>query len=288
MKEKLVKAGASAKARTAATALAEIEASPPLSRRDEGPIAILTLDHQASRNSLSERMTAALRASLDEIAADKTVRALILAAKGPVFCAGHDLKEMTRRRRDADGGRRYFEEVFAHSARLMQSIVHLPVPAIAAVDGVATAAGCQLVASCDLAIAAPSARFATPGVNIGLFCSTPMVALSRNVSRKHAMEMLVTGEMISAREAMRIGLVNRLAEEGEALEGALALARRIATKPRAIVRIGKQAFYRQLEMPLHEAYAYASKVMVENMLAPDAQEGIDAFIGKREPRWTNE
>jgi enoyl-CoA hydratase/carnithine racemase len=270
-------------------ALAPGEARPPLSRHDEGAVAVLTLDHQASRNALSEAMMAALQAELDEIAREKAVRAVILAARGPAFCAGHDLKEMTARRGDTDKGRRYFEEVFARCARLMQSLVRLPRPVIAAVDGVATAAGCQLVASCDLAIASPTARFATPGVSIGLFCSTPMVALSRNVARKHAMEMLLTGEMISAEEAARIGLVNRVTEKGEsALDGAFELARRIAAKPPAIVRTGKEAFYRQVEMRLEEAYAYTSGVMVENMLARDAQEGIGAFIDKREPRWSGD
>ncbi|MBV9113906.1 MAG: enoyl-CoA hydratase [Hyphomicrobiales bacterium] len=265
------------------------ETRPPLSRRDDGAVAILTLDHQLSRNSLSEAMMGALQTILDEIAREKTVRAVILAAKGPVFCAGHDLKEMTARRADVDKGRRYFEDVFARCAKLMQSLVHLPRPVIAAVDGVATAAGCQLVASCDLAIASPSARFATPGVNIGLFCSTPMVALSRNVSRKHAMEMLLTGDFLSAEDAARIGLVNHVTQDGEtALEGALELARRIAAKPPATVRIGKEAFYRQAEMKLEEAYSYASRVIVENMLARDAQEGIGAFIGKREPRWSDD
>ena len=265
------------------------DARPPLSRHDESAVAVLTLDHQPSRNALSEAVMAALQGKLDEIAHENTVRAVVIAAKGSVFCAGHDLKEMNARRGDADKGRRYFEEVFARCARLMQTIVRLPHPVIAAVDGVATAAGCQLVASCDLAIASPSARFATPGVNIGLFCSTPMVALSRNVSRKHAMEMLLTGETISAEEAERIGLVNRVTKRGvTALTGALELAGRIAAKPKAIVRIGKEAFYRQAEMKLEEAYSYTSRVMVENMLARDAQEGIGAFIDKREPRWSED
>jgi enoyl-CoA hydratase/carnithine racemase len=269
--------------------LVQVATKPPLSRLDEGPIAILTLDHQASRNSLSEAMMAALQEKLDAIAREKTIRAVILAATGPVFCAGHDLKEMTARRGDTDKGRRYFEEIFARCAELMQSLVGLPRPVIAAIDGVATAAGCQLVASCDLAVASPTARFATPGVNIGLFCSTPMVALSRNVARKHAMEMLLTGEMLSAEEAVRIGLVNRVTKRGvTALDGALELARRIVAKPSATVRTGKEAFYRQVEMRLEEAYAYTSRVMVENMLARDAQEGIGAFIDKREPRWSGD
>ena len=262
---------------------------PFVSRRDEGAVAILTLDHQASRNSLSEAMMAELQSRLDEIAREKTVRAVVLAAKGPVFCAGHDLKELTARRTDADKGRRYFEEVFARCSQLMQSLVRLPRPVIAAVDGIATAAGCQLVASCDLAVASPSARFATPGVNIGLFCSTPMVALSRNVSRKHAMEMLLTGEMITAEEAERVGLVNRVTKTGEmAVDGALELARQIAAKPPATIRIGKEAFYRQVQMTLEEAYAYTSRVIVQNMLSDDAREGIAAFTEKREPRWTGD
>ena len=268
---------------------ASAEAARPLTRREVGSIVILTLDHQASRNSLSEAMMNELQSRLDEIAREKTVRAVVLAAEGPVFCAGHDLKELTARRADDDKGRRYFEDVFTRCARLMQSLVRLPRPVIAAVDGVATAAGCQLVASCDLAVASRSARFATPGVNIGLFCSTPMVALSRSVARKHAMEMLLTGELINAEDAARIGLVNRVTEDGEtALEAALELARRIARKPPSTVRVGKEAFYRQAEMNLDEAYAYTSRVIVENMLSADAREGIEAFIDKREPRWSGD
>ena len=265
------------------------ESARPLTRREMDSIAILTLDHQASRNSLSEAMMTELQSRLDEIAREKTVRAVVLAAEGPVFCAGHDLKELTARRADDDKGRRYFEDIFTRCARLMQSLVRLPRPVIAAVDGVATAAGCQLVASCDLAVASRSARFATPGVNIGLFCSTPMVALSRSVARKHAMEMLLTGELINAEAAARVGLVNRVTEDGEtALEAALELARRIARKPPSTVRVGKEAFYRQAEMNLDEAYAYTSRVIVENMLSADAREGIEAFIDKREPRWSGD
>jgi enoyl-CoA hydratase/carnithine racemase len=268
------------------TAHTKIEAR-PVTRGGEAGIAILTLDREASRNSLSEAMMAALQDHLDAVRSDKAIHVVILAAKGKAFCAGHDLKELAARRADPDHGRAYFEKIFALCAKLMQTIVHLPQPVIAAIDGVATAAGCQLVASCDLAVAAEGARFATPGVNIGLFCSTPMVALTRNVSRKRAMEMLLTGEMIDAQEAMRIGLVNRVTGAGEpALEGALSLARVIAAKSPLTVKIGKEAFYRQLEMPLEQAYAYASRVMAENMLARDAQEGIGAFIDKREPRWT--
>ena len=261
----------------------------PVTRRADGAVAILTLDHERSRNSLSDAMIAALQAELDAIAADRAVAAVVLAAKGKAFCAGHDLKEMAAHRRDDDRGRGYYTDLFARCARLMLAIVRLPQPVIAAVDGIATAAGCQLVASCDLAVAGSRAAFATPGVNIGLFCSTPMVALSRNLSRKAAMEMLLTGEMVDAQGAQRLGLVNRVAGEGEsALDAALALARLIASKSTLTVKTGKAAFYRQIEMPLEEAYAYASRVMVENMLARDAEEGICAFIDKREPRWSGE
>lgn len=258
-------------------------------REDKDRIAILTLDNERSRNSLSDAMIAALQAHFDAIATDRQVAAVILTAKGKAFCAGHDLKEMTAHRKDADHGRAFFEDLFARCARLMMTIVRLPQPVIAAVDGVATAAGCQLVASCDLAVAGHGARFATPGVNIGLFCSTPMVALSHNVPRKAAMEMLLTGEMVDAEEARRLGLVNRIASKGgAALDGALALARIIASKSTLTVKTGKAAFYRQLEMPLEEAYAYASRVMTENMLARDAEEGICAFIEKREPQWSDQ
>jgi len=270
------------------TAHTKIEA-PPVTRGGEAGIAILTLDREASRNSLSEAMMAALQDHLDAVRSDKATHVVILAATGKAFCAGHDLKELAARRADPDHGRAYFEKIFALCAKLMQTIVHLPQPVIAAIDGVATAAGCQLVASCDLAVAAEGARFATPGVNIGLFCSTPMVALSRNVTRKAAMEMLLTGEMVDAEEARRLGLVNRVTREGEsALDGALTLARVIASKSTLTVNTGKAAFYRQIEMPLAEAYAYASRVMTENMLARDAEEGICAFIEKREPRWSGE
>jgi enoyl-CoA hydratase/carnithine racemase len=250
-----------------------------------GSVLRLTLNRASARNALSESLMAALQQALDNASADKSVRAIILAAEGPAFSAGHDLKEMTAQRKSADGGKKAFAALFAQCSKLMQTIVRHPVPVIAQVQGIATAAGCQLVASCDLAIAAREARFATPGVNIGLFCSTPMVALSRNVARKHAMEMLLTGEMISADEAQRIGLVNRVVEHGALADETLKLAERIASKPKATVKIGKQAFYRQLEMGLAEAYAYASEVMTMNMLEAEAGEGICAFIEKREPKW---
>jgi enoyl-CoA hydratase/carnithine racemase len=245
----------------------------------------IVLNRPQARNALSEALMAALQAALEEAAADKDARAIVLAANGPVFSSGHDLKEMTARRQDDDKGEKAFAALFAQCSTLMQTIVRHPKPIIAEVQGTATAAGCQLVASCDLAVAASSAHFATPGVNIGLFCSTPMVALSRNVSRKHAMEMLLTGEMISADEAKRIGLVNRVVDPA-ALEGeSMKLARLIASKPVATVKVGKEAFYRQLEMGLSDAYDYASRVMTENMLAAEAEEGICAFIEKREPKW---
>src|SRR5947207_2390916 len=259
--------------------------APVLLREDLGAIALLTLNRPEARNSLSEALLAALTESLSGIATDKRVRAVVLAANGPAFSAGHDMKEMTARRSDPDRGRAYYKQLMDACSTMMQAIVHLPKPVIAAVQGPASAAGCQLVASCDLAVASSAARFATPGVNIGLFCSTPMVALSRNVPRKHAMEMLLTGDMIEAQEALRIGLVNRVVPAGAERAAALALARQIASKSALTVKIGKEAFYRQLEMNLADAYAYASDVMVENMLARDAEEGIGAFIDKRTPAW---
>jgi enoyl-CoA hydratase/carnithine racemase len=258
---------------------------PVLSRSDDDGVATLTLCRPERRNPLSEALIRSLTAELDAIAADRSVRAVILAAEGPAFSAGHDLKEMTARRSDPDRGRAYFTEIMSRCAAMMQRIVALPQPVIAAVEGVATAAGCQLVASCDLAVAGAEARFATPGVHIGLFCSTPMVALSRSVSNKHAMEMLLLGENADASTAWRYGLVNRITPAGGAVAEAMAMARIIASKSPMTVKTGKKAFYRQREMNLEEAYAYASDVMVENMLARDAEEGIAAFVEKREPTW---
>jgi enoyl-CoA hydratase/carnithine racemase len=268
-----------------ATAAAAAASSPILLREDIGGVAVLTLNRAETRNSLSEAMLEALGDALTAIAPDRTVRAVVLAANGPAFCAGHDLKELNRHRSDADRGRTYFRHIMGTCSTMMQQIITLPQPVIAAVQATATAAGCQLVASCDLAIASRAAKFATPGVNIGLFCSTPMVALARNVSRKHAMEMLLTGEMISAEHAERIGLVNRVVAAGSEREAALKLAKTIGAKSALTVKIGKEAFYRQLEMPLAEAYKYTSEVMVENMLARDAGEGIEAFFEKRNPKW---
>lgn len=256
-----------------------------LLRETAGDVALLTLNRPGARNSLSGPMIAAIQAALDALRDDRSVRAVVIAANGPAFCAGHDLKELTARRADADRGRAFFAEMMTACSAMMQTIVRLPKPVIAAVQGVATAAGCQLVASCDLAVASEAAAFATPGVDIGLFCSTPMVALSRNVPRKHAMEMLLTGEMVSAPRAREIGLVNRVVAAGQERDAAIALAHQVASKSAHTVRIGKEAFYRQAEMSLSDAYRYASEVMTENMMARDAEEGIGAFIDKRPPTW---
>jgi enoyl-CoA hydratase/carnithine racemase len=235
---------------------------------------------------LSRDLIAALKRALDQVAAEHDVKVVVLEGIGErIFCAGHDLKELSLHRADADRGRAFFEKTFAVCGALMQAIVRNPKPVIAEVGGIATAAGCQLVASCDLAVASTSARFATPGVDIGLFCSTPMVALSRNVGRKAAMEMLLTGRMVEAEDARAMGLVNKVVAP-EILESeTMVLANKIASKPRQTLKTGKEAFYRQLEMPLAEAYAYASQVMTENMLAAEACEGIGAFIEKRKPKW---
>ncbi len=260
-------------------------AAPVLLRERDGAIAFLVLNRPQARNSLSETLLNELSSAFTEIAADKAVRAVLLAANGQGFCAGHDLKELNSRRSDADGGRNYFKHIMSTCSAMMQQIVNLPQPVIAAVQGIASAAGCQLVASCDLAIASSAAKFATPGVDIGLFCSTPMVALSRNVSRKHAMEMLLTGNMVAAEHAAQIGLINRVVAPGEERKAALALAQEIAAKSSYVLKIGKQAFYQQAELSLAEAYNYASEVMTENMMARDAEEGICAFIEKRDPSW---
>ena len=252
-----------------------------LLRRDADGVAWLTLNRPAARNALSIGLMDALLAELDAIATDAAVKVVVIGGAGPAFCAGHDLRELRARPERAA-----YEATFALCSRLMTRIVRLPKPVIARVHGVATAAGCQLVASCDLAVAAETARFATPGVNIGLFCSTPMVALSRAVGRKAAMEMLLTGELIDAARARELGLVNRVVPEAELDAAVAALAGQIAAKSPLTLAIGKEAFYRQAEMGLDEAYAYASEVMTRNMLARDAAEGIDAFLAKRTPDWT--
>ncbi|MGH1591059.1 enoyl-CoA hydratase [Methylobacterium phyllosphaerae] len=253
---------------------------PVLLRSDADGIATLTLNRPQSRNALSMALMGALQDELDAIRQDPAVRVVILQGAGPAFCAGHDLKEMR-----ADPSRAATEAVFQTCARLMLSLAHLPQPVIARVHGIATAAGCQLVATCDLAVCSETARFATPGVQIGLFCSTPMVALSRAVSRKAALEMLLVGEPIDAAEALRIGLVNRVVPEADLDAAVGALATRIAGKARRVLAIGKEAFGRQIEMGLEDAYGYAAEVMTRNMMMADAQEGIDAFLGKRPPRW---
>ena len=253
-------------------------------QREHG-IRWLRLNRPPARNALSLAMLDALGDALAAAQDDHAVRVLVLAGNGPGFCAGHDLREIRTHRGDGDGGLAYFEKLMGRCAEVMQAIVHHRVPVIAAVDGVATAAGAQLVASCALAVAPDPARFATPGVNIGVFCSTPMVALSRNVAPKHAMEMLLTGEMIDTDRATAIGLINRAVPVDELEPHVDALAATIAARSSYTLKVGKEAFYRQLERPLAEAYAYASQVMVTNLLADDADEGIGAFLDKREPTW---
>jgi enoyl-CoA hydratase/carnithine racemase len=253
-----------------------------LLRHDSAGVAHLTLNRPAARNALSLALMADLEAELDAIEGDDAVRVVVIGGTGPAFCAGHDLREMR-----ADNRQEAHAALFAACSRLMLRITGLRCPVIARVHGIATAAGCQLVATCDLAVAAETARFATPGVNIGLFCSTPMVALTRAVGRKAAMEMLLTGEMADAAEACRIGLVNRVASEAALDDAVLALATTIASKSRHTVAIGKQAFYRQAEMGLADAYAFTAAVMTRNMATPDAAEGIDAFLAKRAPVWAD-
>ncbi len=257
----------------------------PVLRGDVDGIAMLCLNRPQNRNALSEAMLTQLSEILASIAGDPRVRAVVISANGPAFSAGHDLKEISSHRRDPDGGRDYVRKLMQQCSEVMQSIMRLPQPVIAAVEATATAAGCQLVATCDLAVASTTARFATPGVQIGLFCSTPMVALTRNIPAKAAMEMLLTGDAVSAEDAYRFGLVNRVVPAGKASEEALALARKIASKSSVTVRIGKEAFYRQRNMDVAQAYDYAVGVMVENMMARDAEEGIGAFLEKRDPQW---
>ena len=251
---------------------------------DEGVLR-LTMDDQRSRNALSEIMMKSLIEELTKGSSNDAVRVVVIASNGPVFSAGHDLKEITKVRNQNDFGEEYFKKLFDTCSALMKLIVAYPKPVIAEVSGTATAAGCQLVASCDLAISSDSAQFATPGVNIGLFCSTPMVALSRNVSKKHAMEMLLTGDMINAKKAKEIGLINDYFQTEELTKETMVLANKIASKSSATVSVGKGAFYTQSELDLHAAYEYTSQVMVKNILQEDAKEGIDAFLEKRSPKW---
>lgn len=256
-----------------------------LSELDESGILRLTLNDVERRNALSESMLMRLGMAFTDASANPAIRVVILAANGPAFCAGHDLKEMTAGRVGSDRGQAYFTHVMAMCSGVMQAIVTCSKPVIAEVAGVATAAGCQLVASCDLAVASDCAQFSTPGVHIGLFCSTPMVALSRNVSNKHAMEMLLTGDMTPAARAAEMGLINRVVSAAGLRDATMDLARKIASKSSMTLATGKRAFYEQREMTLSQAYAHASNVMVENMLARDAEEGIGAFLEKRAPQW---
>jgi enoyl-CoA hydratase/carnithine racemase len=255
--------------------------APILLREDSEGIARLTLNRPRQYNALSADLMSALQAALDEIADDSQVRAVVIEGAGRGFCAGHDLKEL----RGRSGDREFYQAIFKQCSRLMVSLTSLPQPVIAKVHGIATAAGCQLVATCDMAVADEAAHFGTPGVNIGLFCSTPMVALSRAVPRKQAMEMLLTGDMIEAAEAVNLGLINRAVPAESLEEATLELARKVVSKSPLTLKIGKEAFYRQIEYGLVEAYAYTAQVMTTNMLARDAEEGIDAFIEKRAPKW---
>ncbi len=256
-----------------------------LTRADAEGVATLTLNRPDALNALSEALLARLQAEIDALAVDGSVRAVVLRGAGKAFCAGHDLREMQGARQAEDGGRAYYNALFAQCGRMMASITRLPQPVIAEVHGVAAAAGCQLVATCDMAVAADTARFGVNGVNLGLFCSTPMVALTRNVPAKKAFEMLTTGDLIGAAEAERIGLVNRVVPEAEVSEAAQALAAKVSSKLAAAVRVGKAAFYAQGDMPLEAAYAYTGRVMAENMLFRDTAEGVSAFLEKRAPEW---
>ncbi|MEP5759606.1 MAG: enoyl-CoA hydratase [Litoreibacter sp.] len=252
----------------------------------EGPIARLQLNRPGNLNALSNEMLAALQKTLDDLSNDPETKVVVLSGAGKAFCAGHDLKEMTAARQSSDKGTAAFRDLFDRCAQMMTTIQKMPQPVIAQVHGVATAAGCQLVASCDMAVAADDTRFGVNGVNIGLFCSTPMVALSRNIARKHAFEMLTTGDFINAARAAELGLVNRTCPPDALEYETLALAEKIASKLGVAVRIGKQAFYKQLEMSLSDAYTYTGEVMTENMSHPDTEEGIAAFLEKRPPNWT--
>jgi enoyl-CoA hydratase/carnithine racemase len=254
--------------------------APVLLRRNEDGIAWLTLNRPAQRNALSVALMTALEQQFAQIAKDRVIKVVVIGGAGPGFCAGHDLKEMR-----ANPGRQHYEALFAQCSRLMTAIMRLPKPVIASVNGIAAAAGCQLVASCDLAVASSEAKFGVNGINIGLFCSTPMVALTRAVGRKPAMEMLLTGDLVDAVHARSIGLVNRIAVAERLEDETRALARQIASKLPLAVAIGKEAFYRQAELGLDAAYAYTSEVMTKNMLARETEEGIDAFLEKRPPRW---
>ena len=257
-----------------------------LERNDTNAIATLTLNTPEKLNALSDAMLAALQSELEDIASSTLVRAVIIKGEGKAFCAGHDLKEMTAGRQAEDSGKAYFKDLFTRCATMMQTIQKMPQPVIAQVHGIATAAGCQLVATCDMAIAAEGTRFGVNGVNIGLFCSTPMVALSRNIPRKQAFEMLTTGQFIQTDKAEALGLINKSVPYDQLDAAARDLAETVASKLGAAVKIGKQAFYEQLTMSTAEAYEFTGDVMVQNMLYRDTEEGIAAFLDKRTPEWT--
>ena len=252
---------------------------------NEDGIYRLTLNNPVNHNVLSEKMMSNMQDALEESINNRKIRVVIISAEGPTFSAGHDLKELTKGRQNSDKGKSYFKTIMKNCSKLMQTIVNNPKPIIAEINGVATAAGCQLVASCDLAYASSLSKFATPGVNIGLFCSTPMVAVSRNISNKHSMEMLLIGDLISSNKAAEIGLINEVVEDKILQSFVLEKALKISKKSSMTLKIGKTAFYKQIDMTLSEAYDFASNVMVQNMLKLDAEEGIDAFIEKRPPSW---
>jgi enoyl-CoA hydratase/carnithine racemase len=270
----------------ASPATAPIASNEPIVLREDAErIAVLVLNRPDARNALSEAMLAVLSDMLATIAGDETIRAVVIAANGPAFCSGHDLRELTARRSDPDGGQAFFQQVFESCGKLMRSVAALPQPIIAAVQGAATAAGCELVASCDLAVASAQATFGTPGVNIGLFCTTPAIPIARNIPHKHALDMLLTGDMMSADDACRFGLVSRVVAPGTERAQAIKIALQIASKSALTMRIGKKAFYQQIEMSLADAYRLGARVMVDNMLTHDADEGIRAFLEKRPARW---
>ena len=256
-----------------------------LERNDRNSVAYILLNSPETLNSLSDEMLAALTREFEKLKNDTKIRAVVLSGAGKAFCAGHNLKEMTKGRANEDGGKAYFLDLFKRCAKMMMLIQKLPQPVIAKVHGIATAAGCQLVATCDLAVAEKSTKFGVNGVNIGLFCSTPMVALSRNIPRKQAFEMLTTGEFISADQAKAIGLVNKVAGLENLEEQTEELANTIASKLGAAVKMGKEAFYKQLEMPIDHAYEYTGQVMAENMMLHQTEKGIEAFLNKLEPVW---
>ena len=256
------------------------------SSNDHG-ILRLTLNDPDNKNALSELMMQELLKAISDASKDNSVKVIVIASTGDVFCSGHNLKEINEAQKADDKGESYYLDLFKICSELMQSIINCPKPVIAEVNGIATAAGCQLVASCDLAIASDSSKFATPGVNIGLFCSTPMVAISRNISKKDSMKMLLTGDMISADEAKRISLINDCVPDDQLTKSVMDLAKNISEKSQAVLKIGKEAFYKQSQLNIEDAYEYTSMVMTQNMLIDDASEGINAFLEKRNPKWRN-